>query len=573
MSSLPAAWAGFVDDAAVFPPGDVALPDAVEAYRGRQGQWYADLVGPLVVTDTRLPDVPTDLPVSVVLTGGAGAVAGVATLATRKGHRLVALEAAVRDLDDPAGNVRRIVTAVDAARAEGGLEGVEVYVELPQAEPTPAWLAAADAVAGAEAHLKFRTGGVEAHLFPSAATVAAWIDAALDRETSYKCTAGLHHALRHRDHDTGFEHHGFLNVLLATRVAFDGGSTSEVATVLDDHYANDLVAMARTSDLAGARRWFTSYGSCSVSDPLDDLLGLGLARGTPMGDGFGLDHLPYGVFSVGGEAPRVGVRYGDTVVDLQALTGREEFARPSLNDFLALGPAAWATTRAELVDRVPTADALPLAGVDLHLPFTVGDYVDFYASLDHASNVGRIFRPDQEPPLLPNWRHLPVGYHGRGGTVVVSGTPVVRPCGQRVPTGSTAAAGGPVPEYGPSRRLDIEAELGFVIGSGSALASRIGVGEFADHVFGVVGLNDWSARDIQAWEYVPLGPFLGKSFATSIGAWVTPLAALDAAWCDLPGQDPPPLPYLVSTGSTAENAGEPRGGSTSTSRWCSTARW
>jgi fumarylacetoacetase len=279
-----------------------------------------------------------------------------------------------------------------------------------------------------------------------------------------------------------------------------------------------------------------------------------------MSDGFGVDHLPYGVFSVAGDAPRVGVRYGDTVVDLHALTGRDEFARPSLNAFMALGPDAWAATRAELVARVPTADALPIEGVELHLPFTVGDYVDFYASLDHASNVGRIFRPDQEPPLLPNWRHLPVGYHGRGGTVVVSGTPVVRPCGQRVSTGSTtgggpttaggSATGGgsPVPEYGPSRRLDIEAELGFVIGRGSALASRIGVGDFADHVFGVVGLNDWSARDIQAWEYVPLGPFLGKSFATSIGAWVTPLAALDAAWCDLPGQDPEPLPYLLSTG-------------------------
>ncbi len=275
-STLPAAWAGFVDDAAIFPPGDATLPDAVEAYRGRRGEWYADLVGPLVVTDTKLPDVPTDVPVSVVLTGGAGAVAGVATLASRKGHRLVGLEAAVRDLDDLSGNVRRIVAAVDAARADGGLEDTQVFVELPQTDPTPDWLAAADIAAESEAHLKFRTGGLEAHLFPVAATVAAWIDAALDRETSYKCTAGLHHALRHRDHETGFEHHGFLNVLLATRVAFDGGSPAEVAEVLDDHYANDLVAMARTSDLAGARRWFTSYGSCSVSDPLDDLLGLGL---------------------------------------------------------------------------------------------------------------------------------------------------------------------------------------------------------------------------------------------------------------------------------------------------------
>jgi len=260
-------------------------------------------------------------------------------------------------------------------------------------------------------------------------------------------------------------------------------------------------------------------------------------------DGFGLDHLPYGVFSTEGSAPRVGVRYGDDVVDVS--TVQPQLDRSDLNDFMALGPDAWAETRAEIAGLVE-AEALPATPLDtvaLHLPFAVGDYVDFYASLDHASNVGRIFRPDQEP-LLPNWRHLPVGYHGRGGTVVVSGTPVVRPCGQRVSTGSTAE-GPPLPEYGPSRRLDIEAELGFVIGAGSGMAHRIGVDAFAEHVFGVVGLNDWSARDIQAWEYVPLGPFLGKSFATSVSAWVTPLAALDAAWCDLPGQEPAPLSYLA----------------------------
>jgi hypothetical protein len=276
VSAVPAAWSGIVDDAAIFPPGDAPLPDAVTAYQGRHDEWYADLVGPLVVRDTDLSDVPTDVPVSVVLTGGAGAVAGVASLATKKGLRLVGLEAAVRDLDAMAAAVRRITAAVDAARDEGGLAETHVYVELPQTDPTPDWLAAADAVAEAEHHLKFRTGGVEAHLFPAAATVAAWIDAALDRETSFKCTAGLHHAVRHRDHETGFEHLGFLNVLLATRAAFDGGTTSEVAQVLDDHYANDLVALARQSDLEGARRWFTSYGSCSVTEPLDELVGLGL---------------------------------------------------------------------------------------------------------------------------------------------------------------------------------------------------------------------------------------------------------------------------------------------------------
>jgi fumarylacetoacetase len=260
----------------------------------------------------------------------------------------------------------------------------------------------------------------------------------------------------------------------------------------------------------------------------------------PESDGFGLDHLPYGVYSIGAGIPRVGVRLGDSVLDVATL--RPELDRPTLNDFMASGPEVWAETRAQIAELAAAGGlaATPLDDVRLHLPFTVGDYVDFYASLDHASNVGRIFRPDQEP-LLPNWRHLPVGYHGRGGTVVVSGTPIVRPCGQRKAPAEES------PTYGPSRRLDIEAELGFVIGAGSELGSRIGVGDLADHVFGVVGLNDWSARDIQAWEYVPLGPFLGKSFGTSISAWMTPLAALDAAWCDLPGQEPPPLEYLGST--------------------------
>jgi fumarylacetoacetase len=254
--------------------------------------------------------------------------------------------------------------------------------------------------------------------------------------------------------------------------------------------------------------------------------------------GFGIDHLPYGVFSVAGGQRRVGVRFEDTVVDLHAATGRPEFAAPSLNEFLALGPEVWRQTREEVIGLVESgADSISLDEVTLHLPIEVADYVDFYASEHHASNVGRIFRPDQEA-LLPNWRHLPVGYHGRAGTVVGSGTDVVRPSGQRkAPTDDA-------PVFGPSQRLDIEAELGFVVGAPSELGTAVPYDAFAEHVFGVVGLNDWSARDIQAWEYVPLGPFLGKSFATSIAHWVTPLAALDAAWCELPGQDPTPLPYL-----------------------------
>jgi fumarylacetoacetase len=264
---------------------------------------------------------------------------------------------------------------------------------------------------------------------------------------------------------------------------------------------------------------------------------------------FDIDNLPYGVFSLTGEEPRVGVRIGDLVLDLSPVAASEMldvhhvFQERSLNALMAEGRRVresvrrWVTglladeTERDLVE----PHLVPVADVTMHLPVEVADYVDFYASLEHASNVGRIFRPDQEP-LLPNWRHLPVGYHGRAGTIVASGTPVVRPSGQR--------RGDEGPTYGPSTRLDIEAELGFVVGTPSELGSQVPYGAFADHVFGVVGLNDWSARDIQAWEYVPLGPFLGKSFATSISHWVTPLEALDAAWVDLPGQDPTPLPYL-----------------------------
>jgi len=255
---------------------------------------------------------------------------------------------------------------------------------------------------------------------------------------------------------------------------------------------------------------------------------------TTTADGFGIEHLPYGVFSVAGGPRRVGVRVGDGVLDLAFETGRPEMARPSLNDFMGLGREVWKQTRAEVIALVQGgAETIPLADVALHLPFEVADYVDFYASEQHAANVGRIFRPDADP-LLPNWKHLPVGYHGRAGTVVVSGTPVVRPTGQR-------RAG----SFGPTERLDLEAELGFVVGTPSALGDPVPHSAFSEHVFGVVGLNDWSARDLQAWEYVPLGPFLGKSFATSISPWVTPLEALDAAWCDLPGQHPRPLDYLA----------------------------
>ena len=266
---------------------------------------------------------------------------------------------------------------------------------------------------------------------------------------------------------------------------------------------------------------------------------------------YDVDNLPYGVFSHDGEPPRVGVRIGDHVLDLAPVAAGDMlevahvFEAPDLNPLLSMGRATWDSVRSWVTSlftdpvRRDLVEPLlvPVDEVSMHLPAVVADYVDFYCSLDHATNVGRIFRPDAEP-LLPNWRHVPVGYHGRAGTVVVSGTPVRRPQGQRKPPTADT------PSYGPSQRLDIEAELGFLVGTPTRMGDRVAVDAFADHVFGVMPLNDWSARDIQAWEYVPLGPFLGKSFATSVSGWVTPLAALEAARVDLPGQDPEPLDYL-----------------------------
>ncbi|MGA3488691.1 fumarylacetoacetase [Micromonosporaceae bacterium DT55] len=272
------------------------------------------------------------------------------------------------------------------------------------------------------------------------------------------------------------------------------------------------------------------------------------ADGTP----YGLQNLPYGVFRRGDGAARIGVRIGDLVLDLTAaeeaglVLAGGAFGAATLNEFMALGRAQWTTVRRRIRELLAEPEhraaveplLVPLAQVRMTMPFAVGDYVDFYSSAHHATNVGRIFRPDQAP-LLPNWKHLPIGYHGRAGTVVVSGTPITRPRGQR------ATSQGPV--FGPSVRLDIEAEVGFVVGVGSELGQPVPVGSFADHVFGVVLVNDWSARDIQAWEYQPLGPFLGKSFATSVSAWVVPLEALAEAWVPAPEQDPAVLDYLRDT--------------------------
>ena len=241
-------------------------------------------------------------------------------------------------------------------------------------------------------------------------------------------------------------------------------------------------------------------------------------------------NLPYGVFSVAGGAPRVGVRLADSVLDLSGAFA--VFRQPSLNAFLAEGPSRWAEIGSRIGELLGSLPAVPLAEAELHLPFEVADYTDFYSSEQHATNVGQILRPGQ-PALQPNWKHLPIGYHGRSATVVVSGTPIRRPSGQ-------LGAG----VFGPSQRLDIEAEVGFVVG---VPGTRIRTADLAAHVFGVVLVNDWSARDIQAWEYRPLGPFLAKSFATSISPWVMPLAAF--AGVPAVRQEPVPLDYLLPAGS------------------------
>lgn len=272
---LDDAWAGLVDDAAIFPPGDVPFDEAVDAYDSRSDEDGAELVGSFVLRDTDLPRLTDPLavaPVSVVCTGGAGQLAGPSGWVRRENVAIAGMEIAVRDLDDPAGNVRRIVAATDELETEW-----PVFVELPQTPTDHGWLRAADIAAEAGLRLKFRTGGPDASAFPSAEVLAGWIDAALDRETQFKCTAGLHRAIRHTG-DDGFEHHGFLNVLVATARAFAGAGNAEVVQVLESRDAGMLTQAFEYESGNAARRWFRSFGSCSVAEPLADLRALGYAQ-------------------------------------------------------------------------------------------------------------------------------------------------------------------------------------------------------------------------------------------------------------------------------------------------------
>ena len=283
---------------------------------------------------------------------------------------------------------------------------------------------------------------------------------------------------------------------------------------------------------------------------------------------FPIQNLPFGVFCRRSGEVAVGVAIGDQVLDLAVLHGAGHFsgtpvatdnvfARPTLNDFLACGRAAGSAVRAVVSSLLAEGNAtlrddttlrnqtlVPQSDVEMLLPTQVGNYVDFYSSKEHATNVGSMFR-DPSNPLLPNWVHIPVGYNGRASSVIVSGVDVRRPMGQ------TKADDADAPTYGPCRLLDFELEVGFITGSGNELGAQIPTDRAADHIAGMVLLNDWSARDIQKWEYVPLGPFLGKTFATSISPWLVTLDALEPFRVPGPQQDPQPLPYLQFSGDWA----------------------
>jgi fumarylacetoacetase len=274
---------------------------------------------------------------------------------------------------------------------------------------------------------------------------------------------------------------------------------------------------------------------------------------------FSIYNLPFGIFSTENTGKRVGVAIGNQIIDMQRLAilglldnvDLSVFNQPFLNPFIALGQTVWRDVRQLLQEELSNENSflrefqdsilVPMSAATMHLPVQIGDYTDFYSSIEHATNVGKLFR-DPENALLPNWRHLPVGYHGRASSIVVSGEPIRRPMGQTMPKDAAE------PVFGASKRLDFELELAFIVGKDTKLGERVSTAEAENHIFGVLLFNDWSARDIQQWEYVPLGPFLGKNFASSVSPWVVPLDALDPFRVATPEQTPTPLPYLQFDG-------------------------
>ncbi|MGN7515265.1 MAG: fumarylacetoacetase [Allomuricauda sp.] len=277
----------------------------------------------------------------------------------------------------------------------------------------------------------------------------------------------------------------------------------------------------------------------------------------PENSDFSIHNIPFGIFSTRDRSPRVGVAVGEYILDLAAVAELDVFdfntallEKDTLNDFISLGKEVTKRVRKKIQYWLKDDNSV-LAGkpelfvkqseAHMHMPVAVGDYTDFYSSLEHATNVGKMFR-DPENALLPNWKHIPVGYHGRASSIIVSGQPIHRPKGQTMPKGEDS------PVFGPTKRLDFELEMGFVCGKETQLGESISTKEAEDYIFGLVLFNDWSARDIQKWEYVPLGPFLAKNFASSISPWVVTLEALEPFRTHGPKQEPEVLPYLKYEG-------------------------
>ncbi len=278
----------------------------------------------------------------------------------------------------------------------------------------------------------------------------------------------------------------------------------------------------------------------------------------PENSDFSIHNIPFGIFSTEARSPRVGVAVGEHILDLAAVAELDVFdfntavlEKDTLNDFIALGKEITKRVRKNIQHWLQD-DHSVLAGkpelfvkqseAQMHMPVYVGDYTDFYSSIEHATNVGKMFR-DPENALLPNWKHIPVGYHGRASSIIVSGQAIHRPKGQTLPNGADA------PVFGPTQRLDFELEMGFICGKGTQLGDSVSTKEAEDYIFGLVLFNDWSARDIQKWEYVPLGPFLAKNFASSISPWVVTLEALEPFRVAGPTQEPKVLPYLEYEGA------------------------
>ena len=282
---------------------------------------------------------------------------------------------------------------------------------------------------------------------------------------------------------------------------------------------------------------------------------------------FPIQNLPYGVFvTPANYTPRIGVAIGDYVLDLAAveqaglldvLPGERLFNRPTLNPFIERGPDAWRRAREAISELLRQENArlrddarlraralVPQSAARMLMPLTIPGYTDFYSSKEHATNVGSLFR-DPAHALLPNWLYVPIAYNGRASSIVVSGTPVLRPNGQK------KRPDAPQPAFGPCEKLDFELEMAFIVGVGNALGEPIPIASAPSQVFGMVLMNDWSARDLQQWEYIPLGPFNSKTFATSISPWVVTMDALEPFRVDGPVQDPPPLPYLATSGPQA----------------------